>query len=341
MLKLATIGTSWITSSFIDAALLTGHWELTCVYSRDIGKARDLLRKHRPEGGAAVDELGAVARLKPDAVYVASPNSLHCEQSVYFLRLGINVICEKPAAVSAMEWDELEEAAETGGAYILEAFRHINSPGFDAVRKAASSVGHVRNAILSYNQYSSKYEAFLRGGAPNVFNPRFAGGAMNDLGIYPISLAAALWGAPKRVSASFYMLPDAADGAGALILDYGSFLCTVSFSKIADGISESEIFGEDGNVVINKPQDLTRITVYPRAKNAAPKTKISDYGKISSDCVDVSAEMAENKMIYEAAIFADIISGRDRARYVEHLRVSRDTHRIMDSARAAAHGVIR
>ena len=336
MLKFATIGTSWITASFIDAALSTGRWELECVYSRDIAKAEGLLRKYRSAGGAVCNDLDGIAAGKPDAVYIASPNSLHCGQSVFFLNRGINVICEKPAAVSAREWETLERASENGGAYILEAFRHINSPGFDALRDAASSIGQVRNATLGYNQYSSKYDAFLRGEIPNVFNPAFAGGAMNDLWIYPISLAAALWGAPKSVAASFYAPPGSADGAGAAVLDYGSFLCAVSFSKIADGVAGSEILGEDGGVVIDKTQDLSQILLYPRYKSGAPKTKLSDYGKNRAEPIDVSAPLAENKMAHEAEIFADVIETRDDARFKNLLKISRDTHAIMDMARKFA-----
>ena len=401
MLKLATIGTSWITSSFIEAALAAGQWALSYVYSRDIGKAEALLRKYATpgeaatpygaagcvtgggaagcvtgggaagceatggvSGGAAFDDLEELARRRPDAVYIASPNSLHYEQSMFFLQRGIHVICEKPAAVGIREWEAMERAAGENGVFILEALRHINSPGFVALQRAASSIGPVRNAIFSYNQYSSKYGAYLRGETPNVFNPAFAGGAMNDIGVYPISLAAALWGVPQSVRSTFYMLrrgggvrggiPQLAeptapfgkgaessvgggccDGAGALALDYGSFVCGISFSKIVDGLAQSEIMGEAGNVLIDKPQELSRIYLCPRADDPALKTKLSDYGKDTAERIDVSVPLADNKMEHEAALFADIIIDNDRARYERLLGVSRATHTIMEAARCA------
>jgi len=347
MLKFATIGTSWITSSFIEAALADGRWDFAYAYSRDIDKAKGLLRKYNPrqaENGAA-DSLNGLARLKPDAVYIASPNALHREQAVFLLTRGINVICEKPAVISAKEWEAVENAAVKNDVYVFEALRHVYSPGFDALRQAVDGVGPVRNAIFSYNQYSSRYDNYLRGEFINIFDPRLGGGALNDLGVYPVSLAAALWGAPQKVQSSLYMLPNAgnpayggraADGAGAMILDYGTFLCSVVFSKIADGIADSEIYSEDGNIVFDKPHFLSSIRIYPRLKNTAMKTRLSDFGKTATEATDVSRPMAENKMTHEAAQFADVIINGDRERYKTMLKISRDTHTIMDMARTGA-----
>ena len=332
MLKLTTVGTSWITSGFIEAALADGRYILEYVYSRNIEKARSLLTKYRPDGGTATDDLNELAERRPDVVYIASPNSLHCGQSLFFLEKGINVVCEKPAAVSLREWDAMEAAAKKSGAFILEAFRHINSPGFGALRNAVAQIGPIRNAVFSYNQYSSKYESFLRGELPNVFNPEFAGGALNDLGVYPVSLAAALWGAPQDVHYVACKLGNGVDGAGSMILDYKTFLCSITFSKVADGIIESEIIGEDGGVSFDRPQELSRILLRIRAKTDRPKTKLSDYGKNTAEAIDVSAPLAINKMEHEAQVFADIIQneGAHKGCYAELLKISKDTQIIID-----------
>jgi len=330
MLKFATVGTSWITSSFIEAALASGSWEFCYAYSRDAGRAGALIRKYGKTGAEAFTDLSEVANKRPDAAYIASPNSLHREQSVFFLERGIDVICEKPAALHPCEWVQMTDAADNSGALIFEAFRHINSPGFDALKNAVSRIGRVRNAIFSNNQYSSKYGAFLRGERPNVFNPEFGGGAMTDLGVYPVSLAAALWGVPKKLSYAALRLDNGADGAGSMILEYGDFLCNITFSKIADGIVESEIIGEDGGVSFDRPQELSRIVLRPRTKNENPKTKLSDYGKNAADIIDLSAPLAANKMEHEAKVFAEIIA--DRKKYAEKyknlLKISADTREI-------------
>ncbi|WP_312066723.1 Gfo/Idh/MocA family protein, partial [Leuconostoc lactis] len=95
MIKLGTIGTNWITKMFIEAALQTGEYELTKVYSR------------RQAGGEAfVAELGlenvdVVTTLSDlytdlDVVYIASPNALHFEQAKVAIQSGVHVIVEKP-----------------------------------------------------------------------------------------------------------------------------------------------------------------------------------------------------------------------------------------------------
>jgi predicted dehydrogenase len=335
MLKLSTIGTSWITASFIEAALATRCWQLEYVYSRDIEKALTIFKKYRPEGGFAVNDFNDIIKGKPDAVYIASPNSLHFEQSLFFIREGINVICEKPAAVNLDEWYILEDAARNKGVFFIEAFRHINSPGFEALSNAVSQIGNVRNAIFSYNQYSSRYDNYLRGDVTNIFNPEFAGGAMNDLGVYPISLAAALWGVPDSVCYRAYYLDNGIDGAGSMILDYKEFLCNITYSKIAEGIIDNEIIGEGGGVCFDRPPELSKIYLRPKTMNEKMRDKIAEFGTNTAEIIDLSAPMAVNKMEHEALSFADIIQQKSgyTERYEKLLKISRDTQIIMDTAK--------
>ena len=70
-----------------------------------------------------------------DAVYIASPNSCHCEQAVEMLKHGKHVLCEKPAASNAAELQRMRAAAENGQAVLLEAMRSVYDPGFRQLKQ--------------------------------------------------------------------------------------------------------------------------------------------------------------------------------------------------------------
>src|SRR4051794_28274423 len=98
-MKYGTIGTSPITNEFIESAKLVDGMELTAVYSRNIEKGISFAGKHGVKSVFIDLEQMASSELI-DAVYIASPNSLHYEQSKLFLEKGKHVLCEKPIAIT-------------------------------------------------------------------------------------------------------------------------------------------------------------------------------------------------------------------------------------------------
>jgi predicted dehydrogenase len=102
MIRFAVVGTNWITKSFIDAAHESGKLRLTAVYSRTLEGAKALGHDYPVEH--YFDSLEALAASDEiDAVYIASPNSLHCEQTLLFLNHKKHVICEKPLSSTLKE----------------------------------------------------------------------------------------------------------------------------------------------------------------------------------------------------------------------------------------------
>jgi predicted dehydrogenase len=99
MIRLAVIGTNWITEKFIEAALLSKAFQLTAVYSRQRATAEAFAAQY--DDPACFDDLAEFAASPCfDAVYVASPNSLHCPHTLQLLAAGKHVICEKPLGSS-------------------------------------------------------------------------------------------------------------------------------------------------------------------------------------------------------------------------------------------------
>ena len=106
-MKFATIGTSWITDSFIKSSGYIPSAEIIAVYSRSIEKAQKFAREENVP--CFYDSLEEMLENKEiEAVYIASPNVAHFAQAKMCLEYGKHVICDKPVCTSLSELDEIE-----------------------------------------------------------------------------------------------------------------------------------------------------------------------------------------------------------------------------------------
>lgn len=297
-MKIATVGTSWITESFISSCKYTGKVEITYCYSRNMDKALDFCNRNK--AGKATDSLNTIASdNETDFVYIASPNLLHYEQSRFFLENGKNVICEKPATTTLAQYKELETIAEKNKLYYVEAIMSIHTDVFSILMNEIEKIGIIRSANLNFCQLSSKYKAYCEGQNPNIFNPELHTGCLMDIGVYNIYLAAALFGMPEKIISQSEFLESGADACGSAILKYNDKTVTLNYSKVAQGYSPSEIFGDKGTISIESVSQLTGIAVNAkRGTSLIAKSEISRdevmsgeinyiYGLLNNDCESV------------------------------------------------------
>ncbi|MCE0558245.1 Gfo/Idh/MocA family oxidoreductase [Motilimonas sp. E26] len=288
MIKLAIVGTNWISRQFAEAALQSQQFTISAVYSRDIARAQDFAQ------GLACshyfDDLNALANSdEVAAVYIASPNSLHYEQALLLLNQGKHVICEKPMAANPIQVATLLAAAKEHNVVLFEAFMTQHRPNFFQLKQHIEKIAPLRQVLLSYCQYSSRYPAYLAGDNPNTFNPNFANGSIVDIGYYCVATAVALFGAPRQVLASAYLLPSGVDGQGCVILQYPEFEVILRHSKISDSKLESELQGEGGRLLISHPVSLCQQVQW-----------VDQDGAVT----DISLVQADNPMLEEALAFA-------------------------------------
>ena len=261
MVRFAVIGTSAITTRFLEALTAAGQGAvLQAVYSRTKQRAQAFGAQYGAK--ADYDSLQAlVADKNVDAVYIAIPNSLHCAQALCMLRAGKHVLCEKPMAATAQQARQMFRAAEENGVVLMEAMRSLYTPGFARLCGLVQAVGPVRSARIPYAKYSSRYGLVRQGKPTNIFSTEFATGALMDLGVYCVNLALGLFGAPKGIQASAVKLPNGADGAGAILARYDDKLVELAYSKITDGRLPGEVQGEQGTVLVHHPDEITRLEV--------------------------------------------------------------------------------
>lgn len=316
MIRFGIIGTNWITESFIAAGKQLSDFALTAVYSRSGERAREFAAKH----GAALcftDIEAMAASGEIDAVYIASPNSLHAEQALLCMNRGIHVLCEKPIASNAAEFRTMVAASERNGVALMEAMKSTLVPNFGAIRDHLDKLGKVRRYFASFCQYSSRYDAYKEGHLPNTFNPAFSNGALMDLGVYGLYPLVTLFGKPERILAQGMLLESGVDGEGSILLGYPDMDAIVLFSKIADSALPAEIQGENGTMTIVKISQPQSVTIRYRDGTVEELTK----------------PQATNTMVYEIAEFIGLIRAGKRESSVNTHARSLWTLEIMDEAR--------
>ena len=263
-LKLGVVGTNFISSWLCEAARMLDGISLTAVYSRTREKGEAFAQK---EGvGAVYTDFEAFLSSGIEAVYLASPTYCHFDMAKAALERGLHVLVEKPMVTSLRQFETLAALAKEKGCVLLEAMRPAHDEAFSAVREALPTLGKIRRVSFEFCQYSSRYDAFRRGEILNAFDPKIAGAALLDIGIYPLFWITGLFGAPETVAASSAFLLNGFEGGGTVLFGYGDFQVSMSYSKISSSVTPSVILGEEGAITIDKVTSPDKIVLIPRGK---------------------------------------------------------------------------
>ncbi len=315
-IRLATIGTSVITRTFLSAAAQVPEVSVTTAYSRDAERAA---RFASEEGiPRSVDDLDALlASGEIDAVYIASPNGAHFAQAMRVLDAGLHVLVEKPATPTAAEFAELLAVADARGVVLLEAMRSAYDPGLPRLAELAREIGPVRLTSFTYCKRSARYDNVLAGETVNIFDPKLAGGALYDLGVYCVSAMVQLFGEPDRVSGAHVPIATGADGAGTIVAAYPEHVVDLSYSKISASVRANEIQGEGGTVTFDE----------------IAKPRSAELTMLDGTRTTHRFDGADNNMVYEIRRFAELIIGAGDAA-ADHERTLA-TLRVVDAVRGS------
>lgn len=247
--RFAIVGSNFITEKFLAAAPQSPGFVLDTFYSRSPDRAREFAARFGAPH-AESDWQRLLASDTVDAVYLATPNACHAQQACALLAAGKHVLCEKPAACSAAELEQMLGAAQTAGRVLMEAMRPAHLPALAALREGLARVGTVRHVSLSYCQYSSRYDKFKNGILENAFRPELGNGALMDIGVYCVNLALLLFGAPRRILAAGSFLPGAIDACGSAVWAYDGFEAVLSYSKVHQSNVPGAVEGENGTLFL-------------------------------------------------------------------------------------------
>ncbi|MCS7461050.1 Gfo/Idh/MocA family oxidoreductase [Paenibacillus doosanensis] len=316
MVRFGIIGTNKITEELIAAARQAEDFALTAVYSRTADRATEFAAMHGiSHTFTDLEKMASSAEL--DAVYIASPNSLHAEQAILCMKGGKHVLCEKPIASNTAELEAMIRTARDNGVLLMEAMKSTLLPNFAAIRSNLHKIGPVRRYFASYCQYSSRYDAYKQGTVLNAFNPALSNGSLMDIGVYCLYPLVALFGKPSRVQANGIMLESGVDGQGSMLLSYEEMDGMVMYSKITSSYAPSEIQGEGGTMIIDKINQPEQVHIRYR----------------DGSVEELTQSQAARNMIYEVEEFIRLLHSGQRESAVNSHANSLTTMEIMDEAR--------
>jgi Predicted dehydrogenases and related proteins len=302
-IRFGVVGTNFITDWVIAGGREDERFELTAVYSRTEETARAFAEKHNiPHIYTSLEEMASSPLI--DAIYIASPNFAHAQQSILCMQHGKHVLCEKAFASNAREANHMVYTARKYNVVLMEAMKPTLTPAFRAVQKSLSEIGTVRRYFSCYCQYSSRYDKFKEGIVLNAFLPELSNGSTMDIGVYTIYPMVVLFGRPDKIQATGLRLSSGVDGHAAVNFTYDSgMIATVLYGKIADSTLPTEIQGEQGTIKLDRINIISEATLIRRkgdAENICPETRNHEY-------------------YYEVAEFIDLIqSGRRESEINSH-----------------------
>lgn len=207
--------------------ILRGEHEIVSVYGRNKEKSKAFAEKYSAKSFDDFDS--AVNRADVDGVYIATPHTSHVDYAVRAMKLGKPVLCEKPVGVTVADVDTLVNTAKAENIYFCEAMWTWFSDVALTVKKWVQSgeIGDVTDVTINY-----AFPGIMMSKNSRVLLPETAGGALLDIGIYPITYCYNLFGFPKDIVCRG-RLKNGIDISETVTLKYDGFKCTLHMSLCA------------------------------------------------------------------------------------------------------------
>jgi len=253
------LGTGRIAKEFAAALSFVNGAKLVAVGSRsqksadEFGERFNVARRHAPYEQLADDP-------QVDAVYVSTPHALHRDNTILCLAAGKHVLCEKPFAINATQAAEMIGAAKKHRRFLMEAMWTRFLPAMAELRNllAKGAIGEPR---LLQADFGFRAEFNRKG---RLFDPNLGGGALLDVGVYPVALSSMIFGAPDRVTGDADVGKSMVDEQSAMVLHHKrGQLSVLSAAVRTDTIQEAIIYGSEGWIRVNSPWwKATTITVH-------------------------------------------------------------------------------
>ena len=208
------LGPGGIAQAFAkDLTFIEGH-TIGAVGSRSLTNAQSFAKTFGGTAYGSYEEL--VADSSVDAIYVATPHPAHHDNVILALNAGKPVLCEKPFAVNAQQAQAMVDTAAKNKVALMEAMWARFLPHYAKVREIVAS--GVLGPILSI--HADHGQRLADQGIARLVDPQLAGGALLDLGIYPISFAHMILGNPTSITSKAVMTDRGVDAQTSMIFSY-------------------------------------------------------------------------------------------------------------------------
>lgn len=258
--RFGVVGTGRIAAAFTRDLSLLDDAVVTAVGSRS-QEAADRFGDEHGVGRRHASYAQLVTDPGVDVVYVATPHPGHRDAALLAIDAGKAVLVEKPFTMGAAEATELVDAARAKGVFVMEAMWTRFHPHMVRIREvlAAGTLGEVVTVTADHGQW------FPEDAEHRLFAPSLGGGALLDLGIYPLSFASMVLGAPDVVTARSTKAFTGVDAQTSVILDHVSGAQAVlTTTLLARSPTRAAIVGTEARLEIDsvwyQPSSFTVIS---------------------------------------------------------------------------------
>lgn len=247
MINWGIIGCGNIASKFAHELNLVKDCNLYAVASRSMDKAESFAQAHRADIAYGSYQ-SLVEDQNVDVVYVATPHPMHHPDSLLCIAHGKHVLCEKPLAMNGSEVKQMITAARENRVFFMEAMWTLLFPYMGKLKEliAEDVLGDIKMIEADFG--------FRADHDPNgrLFNNRLGGGALLDIGVYPLALCHHLLGKPDAVTALGQIGSTGVDESTSISLGWkngamASLHCTI----LADTKCVAKIFGSKAYIEID------------------------------------------------------------------------------------------
>ncbi|WP_276380836.1 Gfo/Idh/MocA family protein [Flavobacterium sp. H4147] len=247
-IKWGIVGLGNIAHQFAADLLLIEDAQLIAVASRDLSKAKEFAEKYKaPKAYESYDLLFNDPEV--DIVYIATPHNSHAELSIKALENNKHVLCEKPMALSYKDAERTIEVSKKHNSFFMEAFWTRFIPSVQDVLQKINdgNIGKVNYIKADFAFYGSETEH------KRLFDKELGGGALFDIGVYPLFLSYLLLGKPNEVLAKAIKHANDIDLQTSMILQYESAQAILHASIVSDSDMKAIISGTLGRIELNAP----------------------------------------------------------------------------------------
>ena len=284
--------------------------KIISVYSRSFDKATQFAARY---GACACESAEQAINIEEvDAVYIATPHTSHMAYAMQAMCAGKAVLCEKPVGISLSQAEQLEQCAKENGVYFAEAmWTWFCAPALKVKEWVQSGkIGQVQKIEIFH-----AFPGLMKPKTSRVLNPETAGGALLDIGIYPITYCYQLLGYPNAVYCKG-KLKNGIDIGETIHLDYDACRCklTTSFSVLKETCT---IYGSEGEI---------EVPFFHMANKAVLKTAAGK--QVFKAKTDYATEFAR--------VAGEVQSGQTQSAYAP-MSATKDCLKIMDECRRQMH----
>ncbi len=259
-IRLGIVGAGAIVARVMKDMHLSENIEITAIAARDLSRAQAAAdRYHIPHAYGSYLELAQSSEV--DLAYIATPHSFHAEQAMLMMRHGKHVICEKPMAIDHTQVQQMIDCANENHVFLMEAMWTRFQPCIRTLMQMLGDgvIGDVRNIFGEFSwSCEGSYDPTSR-----LFDPALAGGALLDLGVYPLMLSMQVLGSePETLQSLCRKTAEGVDINTSIQMQYpGGAIAQFFCGMDACGNDYMQLYGTKGHIILPGFWRADRFTV--------------------------------------------------------------------------------